>query len=109
ALLAASCADEEASMPDRQIRLLRELAHLDIDAVGSYDAAIARVHDPEIVERLRAFRLDHLRHLQDLNAQLARLGHEGVEFKADFKGALLKGFTSVTSMMGTEAALFAMM
>ncbi len=96
-------------MPDRQIRLLRELAHLDVDAVGTYDAAIARIHDFDIVERLRTFRLDHLRHLQDLNVQLARLGAEGVEFKPDFKGTLLRGFTSVTSLMGTEAALFAML
>lgn len=96
-------------MPDRQIRLLRELAHLDVDAVGAYDAAIARIHDSDIVERLREFRLDHLRHLQDLNTQLLRLGAGGVEFKSDFKGALLKGFTTVTSLMGTEAALFAML
>jgi demethoxyubiquinone hydroxylase (CLK1/Coq7/Cat5 family) len=88
---------------------LRSLAQLDVDAVGTYDAAIARVTEPLVRERLNDFRVDHLRHIQDLNLFIERFGGEPVMLSPDLKGAAMKGLTAVTSMMGTEAALVAML
>jgi uncharacterized protein (TIGR02284 family) len=92
-----------------EVAKLRSLAQLDADAVGAYDAAISRVAEPLVRERLNDFRVDHVRHVQDLNAHLQRLGGQPVELKPDLKGAAMKGLTAVTSLMGTEAALVAML
>ncbi len=91
------------------VEKLRSLAQLDVDAVGAYDAAIARVKEPLVRERLNEFRVDHVRHVQDLNAFIRRLGGEPVELRPDLKGAAMKGLTAMSSMMGTEAALVAML
>jgi demethoxyubiquinone hydroxylase (CLK1/Coq7/Cat5 family) len=92
-----------------EVGKLRSLAQLDADAVGAYDAAIARVSEPLVRERLNDFRVDHVRHVQDLNAFIQRFGGEPVELKLDLKGTAMKGLTAVTSLMGTEAALVAML
>jgi len=92
-----------------EVAKLRSLAQLDVDAVGAYDAAIARVNEPLVRERLNDFRVDHVRHVQDLNALIQRFGGEPVELKPDLKGTAMKSLTAVTSMMGTEAALVAML
>jgi rubrerythrin len=92
-----------------EVAKLRSLAQLDADAIGAYDAAIARVNEPMVRERLNDFRVDHVRHLQDLNAFIQRFGGEPVELRPDLKGTAMKSLTAVTSMMGTEAALVAML
>jgi demethoxyubiquinone hydroxylase (CLK1/Coq7/Cat5 family) len=92
-----------------EVAKLRSLAQLDADAVGAYDAAIARVSEPLVRERLNDFRVDHVRHVQDLNALIQHFGGEPVALSPDLKGAAMKGLTAVTSMMGTEAALVAML
>jgi hypothetical protein len=92
-----------------EVAKLRSLAQLDADAVGAYDAAIARVREPLVRERLNEFRIDHVRHVQDLNAFIQRLGGEPVELKPDLKGTAMRSLTAVTSLMGTEAALVAML
>ncbi len=92
-----------------EVAKLRSLAQLDADAVGAYDAAIMRVGEALVRERLNAFRVDHVRHVQDLNACIQSFGGEPMELKLDLKGTAMKGLTAVTSMMGTEAALVAML
>lgn len=92
-----------------EVAKLRSLAQLDADAVGAYDAAIARVNEPLVRERLNDFRVDHLRHVQDLNALIQRMGGEPVELRPDLKGTAMRSITAVSSMMGTEAALVAML
>jgi uncharacterized protein (TIGR02284 family) len=93
---------------DKERSKLRELAQLDVDAIGLYDAAIQRITVPLVREKLSEFRVDHVRHVQDLNTEILKLGGEQVDGSPDAKGTLLRGFTAVTSMMGTQAALFAM-
>ncbi len=92
-----------------EVAKLRSLAQLDVDAVGAYDAAIARVREPLVRERLNEFRVDHVRHVQDLNAFIQHFGGEPVDLRPDFKGAAMKGLTAMSSMMGTEATLLAML
>lgn len=93
---------------DKMISKLRALAQLDVDAIGTYDAAIARVTEQEVAQKLAEFRVDHVRHLQDLNALIAKRGGVQVELMPDLKGVGLTGMTMMTSMMGTTAALVAM-
>ncbi|WP_163990403.1 demethoxyubiquinone hydroxylase family protein [Pyxidicoccus caerfyrddinensis] len=88
---------------------LRSLAQLDADAVGAYDAALSRIPETLVRERLNAYRIDHMRHVQDLNALITQHGGQPVDLRPDLKGAAMKSLTAMTSMMGTEAALVAMM
>ena len=88
---------------------LKRLAQLDIDAIASYEAAIDRIDVTSVRQELDGFRVDHVRHVQDLDALVVAAGAEPVEPKPDLKGALLKGFTAATSMAGVEAALLAML
>ena len=92
-----------------QVSKLRSAAQLDVDAVGAYDAAIHGVADDLIRDRLAEFRGDHLRHIADLNLVIHDLGGETVDAKADLRGAVMKGMTAMSSLMGTEATLLAMM
>jgi rubrerythrin len=92
-----------------ELEKLRSLAQLDVDAIGTYEAAIARVKEQLVRERLSEFRVDHVRHVQDLNVFIRERGGEPVELRPDLKGAVMKGMTAITSMMGTEAALVAML
>lgn len=93
----------------KKIVKLRGLARLDVDAIGTYDAAIAKVEAEEVRLKLSEFRLDHVRHVQDLNALLVKLGGDQVAMEPDLKGAVLKTATTVGSMLGTEGALVSMM
>ncbi len=92
----------------KKLAKLQSLAQLDVDAIGTYDAALKRVDVPVLMEQLGEFKADHERHVQNLNGLITRYGGEPVKFKPDLKGAVLKGFTAITSMMGNEAALIAM-
>ena len=89
------------------IERLNDLIQLDHDAVGAYEAAIDRIDVESIRARLREFQNDHRRHIVDLSAFVTRMGGKP-KSKPDMKGAVLKGFTALTSMMGNEAALRAM-
>ena len=93
---------------NRKIAKLRSLARLDVDAIGTYDAALKRVDVPMLRDKLLEFRGDHERHVQHLNELIVKLGGERVEHKPDIKGMVLSGFTAATSLMGNEAALIAM-
>ncbi|MBX5481241.1 MAG: ferritin-like domain-containing protein [Myxococcaceae bacterium] len=95
-------------MPQKKIEKLQRLAQLDVDAIGTYDAAMKRISYPVVLEKLGEFRADHVKHVERLNGLLRNLGAEAVEVKPDLKGRVLKGFTAAQSMMGTEGALVAM-
>ncbi len=91
----------------QQIELHR-LAQLDVDAIELYEAAIKHVDVPMVREKLTEFRWDHERHVQELSAEISKIGGTPIERKPDAKGAVLRSFTEITSMMGTHAALVAM-
>lgn len=86
---------------------LRELAQLEVDAISLYEEAINRVAVPLISERIAELRVDHLRQVQDLNDEIVGLGGQPVPPLPDLRGTLLRGFTAVTSTMGTRAAVMA--
>lgn len=95
-------------MDNRKVQKLMLLARLDVDAIAAYDAAIAKVSEPMVKEKLSEFRVDHQRHVQDLNALITKYGGTAVELTPDFFGLALHGMTAVQSMIGTEGALAAM-
>lgn len=87
---------------------LISLVHLDIDAIHAYDQAIEKIEIQSIKNQLRIFREDHFRHANELSAEVKKMGGTPPEFKKDFKGFVLQGFTALRSVTGTEGALHAM-
>ena len=53
---------------------LTDLLQLEYDALPAYAVAIAGLRRPDLRETLEAYRGDHERHVQDLSAQIRRLG-----------------------------------
>lgn len=90
------------------VNKLNSLVQLDIDAVHAYKEATEKVENPVVREHLTLYRQDHDRHIADLSAEIRKLGGTPPEYSLDFKGYLIKGFTSLRSATGTEGALNAM-
>lgn len=78
-----------------EVARLRSLAQLDADAVGAYDAALARIPEQLVRERLNGFRIDHVRHVQDLNALIHEAGGTPLELRLDLKGTAMVGLTAI--------------
>ncbi len=95
-------------MKGKIIDALSDLAQLDIDAVYAYEEALKNIDDSEIFKNIDSFRLDHLRHIDDLSALIVKQGGTPPKKTKDFKGYIIKGFTSLRSMTGTFGALKAM-
>jgi uncharacterized protein (TIGR02284 family) len=93
--------------PAETIERLNDLIQHDCDAIAAYEAAIERIDVESIRARLREFQSDHRRHVADLSAQVQRLGGTPRQ-RPGARGFVLEGFTAITSLMGTEAALRAM-
>lgn len=87
---------------------LKDLVHLDIDAIHAYDQAIEKINVKEVKDALTNFRDDHRRHVDELSAIIRSHGEEPPRFARDFKGFLIQGFTALRSITGTEGALRAM-
>jgi hypothetical protein len=92
------------------IRTLTSLAQLDMDAVLAYEQAIRGIDegDRQIKEALEGFQDDHIRHIDDLSAQIEALGETPPPFKRDVKGFFIEGMTAIMSKIGTRSALIAM-
>jgi len=90
------------------IKKLSDLAQLDIDAVNAYETALRKIDDKEIHRTIDQFRQDHLRHVDDLNNVIVKLGGKAAEFSKDLKGYLIDGMTALRSVTGTKGALKAM-
>lgn len=96
-------------MDDRAtLSLLQSLAQLDIDACHAYRRAVQRIDDPQTREQLTAFWRDHERHVDEISAEIHRLGGTPPAFERDAKGILLEGFTTLRSGTGATGALKAL-
>lgn len=84
------------------------LVQLDIDAIHAYEQAIKEIEVQEIREKLSGFKADHLQHVTDLSPFIVQRGGRAPEFKPDFKGFIIQGFTALRSKLGTDGALKAM-
>lgn len=89
------------------VSLLRNLVELDYDAIEAYEAAISRLDDSIIRQRLQQFCDDHRRHVATLNPILQRLGGD-VVLQGDIKRVLTKGKVVIGGLFGDRAILMAM-
>jgi uncharacterized protein (TIGR02284 family) len=99
----ATTVGTESSLED----LLTDLIQLDHDAAGAYQAAIDRLKDAGFRSALSGFRQDHLRHIEELGAQLSAIGGESPK-EGDMKSLLAKGKVVLGGLMGDKAILQAM-
>ncbi len=90
------------------IALMRDLVHLDVDAIHAYDQAIKNIDVPSVRTELERFKADHERHVTDLSAAITELGGESPAIRRDFKGFFIEGMTALRAAMGTEQSLKAM-
>jgi rubrerythrin len=91
------------------IALLRDLVHLDVDAIHAYDQAIKNIDVSYVRAELERFKADHERHVSDLTGAIVALGGEPPVIRRDFKGFFIEGMTALRSAMGTEQSLKAML
>lgn len=87
--------------------LLKNLIELDYDAIGAYDAAIARVTQDAYRARLFELRDDHERHVEELSCVLRDVGRTPPE-GPDFKRLLLKGKVVLAGLVSDRAILYAL-
>lgn len=95
-------------LPRSTKRLLEKLIRLDFDAVEAYEAAVARLDDAEAKRMLGEFRVDHLRHTQNLGEHLRQAGHTPPS-EPDAKRILTQGKVIIGGLVGDKAILRAMM
>lgn len=87
--------------------LIRNLIHLDHDAVDAYAAAIDRLEAAGRKQQLREFKADHERHIE----ALGRIGTaRGIEVPkgGDIKRFLTQGKVAIGELMGDKGILRAM-
>ena len=92
---------------------LNDLLQLDHDAIAAYDGAISKLEDRDHAGMIAGYRLDHERHVRELNELVARLGgtpanhpHVTGPFKTRTTGgsvAVVLGNSSVTSSVPPPA------
>jgi rubrerythrin len=91
------------------VKALNDLRHLDHDAIQSYEHALKHVDDDLSVKAdLLSFKLDHERHIVELDIAVAAHGGVPEELHRDVKGLLLEGLTALRSVTGMLGALKAM-
>src|SRR5436305_912490 len=90
------------------LKKLESLAHLDIDAVHAYMAAIDRIDLADVKAKLTLFRSDHEAHIVNLTSLIERFGGKAPTRSLDFKGFFIQGFTAIRSMISNESAIKAM-
>ncbi len=87
--------------------LLEDLVQLDFDAADAYQAAIDRLKEARFRDRLREFKGDHLRHVDEISKLLEKMGRTPPE-EGDMKSYLTQGKVVMGSLMGDKAILQAM-
>lgn len=90
------------------IALLRDLVHLDVDAIHAYEQAIKNIDVDHVRAQLERFKGDHERHITELSAAIVDLGGAAPTIRRDFKGFFIEGMTALRAAMGTEQSLRAM-
>jgi hypothetical protein len=85
---------------------LISLCNLDNDAIKSYDIAIKKISEQDISSSIKAFREDHVRHVESLTRIITGLGGaHPIPTGGDIRGLFLGAITALQSSFGTEGAL----
>lgn len=90
------------------IALLRDLVHLDVDAIHAYDQALKNIEVDSVRVQLERFKADHERHVTELTSAIIDLGGTAPVIRRDIKGFFIEGMTALRAAMGTEQSLKAM-
>lgn len=88
--------------------VLESLAQVDADAWFAYGRALDAIDEPKIRRRLRVFRSDHRRHVEELGREIRRLGGTPPDLARDAMGVAIEGYTALRGATGTAGALHAM-
>jgi rubrerythrin len=88
--------------------ILRQLVHLDFDAIEAYQAAIERVRDDDAKVTLSEFKGDFERHVQDVGEQLRGLGEDPPE-GPDAKRLITEGKVVIAGLVGGDRAILSAM
>ena len=90
------------------VKALKELVELDYDAVEAYEAAINRLGEATYIEKLKEFKEDHLRHIEELSGLLKDHNEEPPTGPSLAKQWLTKGKVILANLVGDDATLSAM-
>ena len=93
---------------EKIIDKLNDLIQLDHDAIEAYDAAIERLNNRNVSQKLMEFRNDHERHTRNLSAQVSRLGGTPAH-GPDIKRFLTKGKVVIADIVAADHTILAAM
>jgi rubrerythrin len=94
-------------MDPQLLSTLKDLVHIDLDAIAIYDAVLKVINVPQIEQALMEFRSDHLRHVRELNARVELLGGEREVARPSIESCVRHGFTPVREQMSIEELITA--
>lgn len=84
--------------------LLKDFIQLEHDAIAAYDATIERLSNTDYAEKIREFRGDHERHIEELRALADRHGADAPD-QGDAKQMLTTGKVKIADMAGGDSAI----
>jgi rubrerythrin len=87
---------------------VKELLELEFDALEAYNYSIDHLEQPTYRTKLKEFRKDHERHIQELTALLKKHGEEAPTGPSMIKQWLAKGKAFMGNLIGDRAILIAM-
>jgi rubrerythrin len=85
---------------------LNDLLQLDHDALGGYDIAIEKLEDRDHASQISGFRMDHERHIRELNELIAELGGTPTN-EPHATGPLKQAMQSLGALAGDRGTLIA--
>jgi rubrerythrin len=88
-------------------KVVSDLIQLERDAIAAYDKAIEKLSDEMAARKVREFKGDHLRHVEELEAAAREVGAE-IPHETDAKAMLTTGKVSMASLGSDETILSAM-
>jgi rubrerythrin len=87
---------------------VKDLVELDFDAIEAYNAAINRIENEEYRTKLKEFKTDHERHVQELSELLRKHDIDAPSGPSMVKQWLAKGKIIIADLAGDQAILIAM-
>lgn len=83
---------------------LNDLLQLNHDAIGAYDIAIEKLKDADHASQISGFRLDHERHVRELNQVIQRMGGTPVN-EPHATGPLKEAMQALGAVAGDRGTL----
>lgn len=94
-------------MDPQLLSSLKDLVHIDLDAIMLYDAVLKSLNAPQLEQALMEFRSDHLRHVRELNDRIEACGGGREQARESIEECVRHGFTPVRQGMSVEEMLTA--